>query len=139
MEAQKDRRSHGVDLDRTLATYDEWEGPTVIGKIIPVMEIRVRAWLAMGDRVDIFTARVHPSHGPEQVEASTRAIKDWFFEHFGVEPIVTCQKDPHWEDIWDDKTVQVIPNTGDRADGIVDVDLSEKPDGMGEYLCGGGK
>ena len=130
--------SHGVDLDSTLATFDEWEGPEVIGELIPRMGIRVRAWLAMGDRVDIFTARVHPSHGPEEVEIGTRAVKKWFVDLFGVEPIVTCQKDPEWEDIWDDKTVQVIPNTGERADGVVDVDLeTDEADGMGEYLCGG--
>lgn len=125
--------SHGVDLDSTLATYTEFKGNDVIGEPIERMVTRVRKWLANGDRVDIFTARVHPSHGPEEVEVGTRAVKKWFFDLFGVEPIVTCQKDPEWQDIWDDRTVQVIPNTGERADGVVDVEL-EEPDGMGEFL-----
>ncbi len=131
-------KKHGVDLDRTLATYDEWIAPDVIGKPIPLMVERVKRWLADGDRVDIFTARAHPSHSPEEVESATRAIKEWFENLFGVEPIVTSMKDPEWDDIWDDKTVQIIPNTGERADGIVDIELGEGPDGMGEYLCGRG-
>jgi len=125
--------SHGVDLDKTLAQDDGLIAPDVIGEPVPLMVERVRRWLAKGDRVDMFTARVHPSHGPEEVEIASRAIKEWFVGLFGVEPIVTCQKDPAWEDIWDDKTIQIIPNTGERADGVVDVEL-DKPDGMGEYL-----
>ena len=140
MEEQDDRRIHGVDLDRTLATYDEWEGADVIGEPIPLMVERVKAWIANGDRVDIFTARVHPSHGPEQVEVATRAIKEWFSSLFGVEPIVTCQKDWQWEDYWDDTAVRVVANTGMVSDGKdVDEPLVEQADGMGEYLCGGSK
>jgi hypothetical protein len=125
--------SHGVDLDCTLATYEEFVAPDVIGEPIPLMVERVRQWLENGDRVDVFTARAHPSHGPEQVEKETRVIKKWFYDVFGVEPIVTCQKDPQWEDIWDDKTVQVIPNTGMRADGIEDVEI-DRSDGIGGFL-----
>jgi hypothetical protein len=33
------------------------------------------------------------------------------------------------------KTVQVVPNTGERADGIKDVDVTiESVDGIGEFL-----
>jgi len=126
--------SHGVDLDSTLATVGDGPyRPGVVGEPIPLMVERVKRWLAQGDRVDIFTARVHPSHGVEEVEMATRAVKKWFKDLFGMEPIITCQKDPRWEDFWDDKAIQVIPGTGKRADGIVDVEL-EEPDGMGEYL-----
>ena len=127
---------HGVDLDRTLAFYDKWRGPDTIGEPIPLMVERVKKWLLAGDRVDIFTARVHPSNGSDTI-VSTKAIREWFFNIFGVKPIVTCQKDPIWDDVWDDLAIQVIPNTGRRADGVIDMDMESEADGMGAYICEG--
>jgi hypothetical protein len=129
-------KSHGVDLDGTLATYYDGEyEPGKIGDSIPLMFERVRAWLAAGERVDVFTARVHPSHGPEEVDESMTAIKEWFKENFGVDPIVTCQKDPKWEDHWDDKAVRVVRDKGFISDQTeVDEPLVEDADGIGEFL-----
>jgi len=129
-------KSHGVDLDKTTATYDKWRGIADIGEPIPMMQVRIAAWFANGDIVDVFTARMHPSHGPEQLAEAEKAIRDWYLDVFGQEPReVTCEKNPKWDDIWDDKTIQVIPNTGERADGIKDVDITlEKVDGIGEFL-----
>jgi len=129
-------KTHGVDLDKTTATYDTWKGPEHIGEPIPLMQVRIAAWFANGDAVDVFTARMHPSHGDEETAAAEVAIRAWYMKVFGQEPReVTCEKNPKWDDIWDDKTVQVVPNTGERADGVKDVDVTlEKVDGIGEFL-----
>lgn len=48
-----------VDLDGTLAQYDETTGFPEIGPPVPRMVERVKAWLAYGLDVRIFTARIH--------------------------------------------------------------------------------
>lgn len=105
----------GVDLDGTLAEYSHFEGATVIGKPIARMVARVKRWLEEGKTVKIFTARV--SHGPTEVEIVRRAIQSWCTEHIGRPLEVTNQKDWNMIELWDDRAVQVIPNTGIRADG----------------------
>ena len=122
----------GVDLDSTLAHYEEWVAPDVIGEPIPLMAERVKHWLAVGDVVDVFTARVHPSHGETDVALARGAVQEWFWKHFGASVTVTCMKHPEWADYWDDRAVQVIKNTGVRADGKVEAVC----DGIGEFVCG---
>lgn len=39
----------GVDLDGTLAEYDEWRGIDHIGTPIEPMAARVRRWIAQGE------------------------------------------------------------------------------------------
>ena len=100
----------GVDLDGTLAEYYGWKGPGDIGKPIEVMVLRVLRWLAKGKVVKIFTARAFlPSQIPP--------VKAWCKEHLGCELPVTCVKDFGMYELWDDRAVQVIPNTGERVDG----------------------
>jgi hypothetical protein len=100
----------GVDLDGTLAYYDVWRGPAHIGNPIPKMLNRIKAWRAAGTTVKIFTARADL---PEAVSA----IQDWCLEHVGEILEVTATKDLAMIALWDDRAVQVIPNTGDRVDG----------------------
>jgi hypothetical protein len=71
-------KTHGVDLDKTTATYDTWKGAEHIGEPIPLMQVRIAAWFANGDIVDVFTARMHPSHGEEQLVEAERAIRAWY-------------------------------------------------------------
>lgn len=113
----------GVDLDGTLAHYDEWVAYDVIGEPIPAMVERVRAWIAEGREVRIFTARVDASYGKilecrktgrtysrEDVE---RAIRRWLADRCSLPPLaVTCVKDYAMIELWDDRCVQVVPNTG---------------------------
>lgn len=107
----------GVDLDRTLAFYDGWEGELVIGEPIPLMLNRVKAWVAEGREVRIVTARVAPgsfnedgsSHNIAEVRS---AIEDWCEKHVGVRLQVTNEKDNHMYQLWDDRAIQVEPNTG---------------------------
>ena len=112
----------GVDLDRTLAKYEEWKGETHIGEPIPLMVERVKKWLADGIEVRIFTARVARNSlnldgSLYDVSNIRTAIQDWCYEHVGARLQVTCQKDYAMIELWDDLAVGVIPNTGERQDG----------------------
>lgn len=97
----------GVDLDGTLAMYDGWVGPAHIGAPVPVMVERVKRWLSEGREVKIFTARV--THADESVY---RAVRNWCQEHIGQVLPVTNVKDFAMIELWDDRAVQVEPNTG---------------------------
>lgn len=103
----------GVDLDGTLAHYEGWRGEEHIGKPVPAMLDRVKRWLAEGRYdVKIFTARVSTTDVMEHLTVS-RAIKAWCREHIGVELEITHKKDYAMVELWDDRCVQVIPNTGE--------------------------
>jgi hypothetical protein len=99
---------HAVDLDGTLAHYESFEGPTVIGEPVPAMVERVKGWLRAGEPVKILTARVADDPGGE----ARRAIEDWSLQHLGRVLEVTNQKTPDMLDMWDDRAVQVRANTG---------------------------
>ena len=102
----------GVDLDGTLAKYDGWQGADHIGEPIGPMLERVKAWLAKGQAVKIFTARVCIDR-----EAVVAVIDAWCMKHFDQVIEVTNTKDYGMIELWDDRAVQVIPNSGKRADG----------------------
>lgn len=99
-----------VDLDGTLAHYDGWKGIGHVGEPIAPMLDRVKTWLADGMSVRIFTAR---AVGPDAVVH----IQDWTEKHTGFRLEVTNVKDFGMIELWDDRAIQVVPNTGDRADG----------------------
>lgn len=104
-----------VDLDGTLAHYDEWRGPEHVGAPIQPMVDRVRQWLSEGRDVRIFTARCGPQDpalGPGLAQA---AIEAWCLEHIGAVLPITCQKDYGMVEQWDDRAVQVESNTGRRV------------------------
>lgn len=100
----------GVDLDGTLAKYDGWVNELHIGDPVPDMLFRVKKWVADGVRVRIMTARYW--HGPRVHEA----IQDWCEKHGLPRLEVTCQKDYAMRELWDDRAVQVVPNTGKRVE-----------------------
>lgn len=100
----------GVDLDGTLAHYEGWQGIDNIGAPVPRMVERVKRWLAEEREVRIFTARVS---APSEKAAVIAAIDKWCEEHIGVRLPVTCEKDFGMIELWDDRVVQVIPNTGE--------------------------
>ena len=113
----------GVDLDGTLAFYDSWKSPDHIGEPIPLMADRVRKWLEQGREVRIFTARVDGGEAAlsmgepagekfRDIERVRSIIQDWTEKHFGVRLPVTNQKDFGTIELWDDRCVQVQPNTG---------------------------
>lgn len=106
----------GVDLDGTLAEYHEWS--MRIGKPIPLMAERVKAWLAQGIEVRIVTARVgRPEPGrvldtPEKIEEIRKTIENWCERHLGQRLKVTNEKDFGMLELWDDRAIQVESNTG---------------------------
>ena len=105
-----------IDLDRTLADGSVVDvnnyRSDLIGNPIALNVERVKAWLAAGRKVVIFTARVHPRYGLAEVVIAEKAIKEWCIEVFGVELEVTCMKDPLFCEIWDDRSISIEPDTG---------------------------
>jgi len=118
----------GVDLDGTLAEYHGWVSVEHIGPPVPAMLERVMRWIAEGKDVRIFTARVDggtvalnmgntAGEDFKNVDKVRGIIENWCLQHIGCVLPVTCQKDYGMIELWDDRCVQVIPNTGERADG----------------------
>lgn len=127
-----------VDLDGTLAEYSHWHSPEHIGAPIPKMIERVKRWLEKGKDVRIFTARHFPLGlnyaeliGPDkefatweelmqrvlEAKIADEAIDNWGICQFGKTLPITCTKNFKMYEQWDDRAIQVIPNTGERADG----------------------
>lgn len=106
----------GVDLDGTLAEYDGWKGPSHIGKPIPAMLNRVKEWIAKGIEVRCFTARA--------VSSEFIFVRAWLDLH-GLESVgITNVKDKAMIELWDDRAVGVIPNTGITHESGVALHLS---------------
>lgn len=105
----------GVDLDGTLAEYHGWNPE--IGDPIPKMVKRVKKWLSQGRDVRIFTARVSrfPDTTDEHVAEVRKKIEVWCEEHLGVVLPITNVKEHGLVELWDDRAVQVIKNTGKRV------------------------
>jgi hypothetical protein len=97
-----------VDLDGTLAEHHGGLGD--IGAPIEPMRQRVLAWLTKGYEVRIFTARA-------EYEDQVSMVQAWCELHLGQRLAVTRTKDFAMTMLWDDRCVQVVPNTGQRADG----------------------
>lgn len=108
----------GVDLDGTLAHYTSWVHHAEIGEPIAPMVARVKGWLAEGHTVKIFTARMSVEDPAMRLEISA-AIYKWTNEHVGEPLDATCVKDLNMIELWDDRAVQVITNTGEPAVGYV--------------------
>jgi hypothetical protein len=100
---------HAFDLDGTLAIDDEPKNHNYIGPAIPSMIERVHKMLDDGENVEIFTARVYP--GKHSTPEFT--IRQWLYFN-GLPPSlnITCLKHRKIAYIWDDRAIQVIPNTG---------------------------
>jgi hypothetical protein len=103
-----------VDLDGTLAMYDSSADPGHIGKPIPLMVQRVKAWINDGYEVRIFTARAcRASYRSERERSDViLLIQDWCMQHIGYRLEVTNEKDFRMIELYDDRCVQVQPNTG---------------------------
>lgn len=105
----------GVGLDCTLAEYTSWKGADHIGPPVHLMCARVRGWVLRGYDVRIFTARVSHDGSEKRIqeaEIAREAIKQWCLKHVGVILPVTNVKDYAMIELWDDRCVQVEPNTG---------------------------
>ena len=105
----------GIDLDGTLAEYDGFKGPGIIGEPVPRMVKLVKKFLAEGQEVRIFTARVYSNGSPNRTadaRIAYEAILTWTEKHIGVPLKATCVKDYSMWVLYDDRAKQVVPNTG---------------------------
>lgn len=107
----------GVDLDGTLAEYHGWQGIDHIGLPVPYMIQRVQEWLEQGKDVRIFTARASGDVADRDAQIVRDTINKWCLQHLGKILPITNVKDFEMIELWDDRAVQVVPNTGLRADG----------------------
>ena len=125
----------GVDFDGTLAKYGTWAGAAHCGEPIAPMVERVKRWLSEGRTVRIFTARVHPLdrcvmpdevftvavgpgtivHRLDEAKLAVMSIRAWCREHIGQVLPITNVKDYGMIELWDDRAVQVRPNTGEAV------------------------
>lgn len=109
----------GVDFDGTLATYYGWRDDGALGDPIGPMVDRVKRWRADGIEVRVFTARAgHSDAGVN--EEQREKITAWCLQHLGEALPITNMKDHKMIELWDDRAVQVVLNTGARADGQIE-------------------
>lgn len=101
----------GVDLDGTLAYYDHWRGDDHIGKPIPLMVRRVKELIAKDYTVKVFTARMYDPGGRDMA-AINKLIGDWTLQHIGTRLQATNVKDFAMIQLYDDRAIQVVLNTG---------------------------
>lgn len=109
---------YGIDFDGTLVTYLGDRDITKVGEPVGLMVDRVRMWLAEGKAVKIFTARVNDEcYCLADIFISEKIINEFCLKHFGVILPITCRKDKWMVELWDDRAVRVITNTGYRDNG----------------------
>lgn len=105
-----EREYIAVDLDGSLAHYDSGDfHKNIIGEPIELMLNRVKQWLKEGIRVKIFTARVSDS---DSAKIHIPLIDEWCLKHLGQKLEITCEKDFNMIELWDDRAIQLVPNTG---------------------------
>jgi fructoselysine-6-P-deglycase FrlB-like protein len=115
----------GVDLDGTLATYED--GQKEIGfPIIPMMTL-VKEWVQDGKEVRIFTARAGDS-------AQIPKIQKWLDENGLGGLKITNVKDLAMVAHYDDKAVRVQRNTGNLCFGCSHVQWEMNSRGVGGNL-----
>ncbi len=123
----------GCDFDGTLAVAPSPYDPTAVGAPIPKMVERVKAWLAEGKDVRIFTARV-AYVSPELLVKIEAAIQKFCFDNLGKVLPVTCIKDHDMLELWDDRARQVELNTGVLIRSIPDSSLTSGTDRAMEFM-----
>jgi len=100
----------GFDLDGTLAHYDHWRGASHIGEPIPFVVEKLKQ-LSKKFKIKIFTARVGSVY-PDQIDECRTAITEWCKKHIELELPITSEKDQHMIACYDDRSKQVLSNTG---------------------------
>lgn len=98
----------GFDLDGTLSSTDNpghFEPPYPIGDPIPEMIVVAKNLITSGVTVKIFTARACE-------QCNIAIVQDWAEKHGLGRLDVTNQKDYQLIRFYDDRAIQVIPNSG---------------------------
>ncbi|WP_406706992.1 hypothetical protein [Sodalis sp.] len=94
----------GVDLNGTLAEARTGQGTRIGKPVVPMMQ-RIRRWLSEGRDVRIFTARAATADG-------VRAVQNWLRTQGLPALTVTNMKDSEMLQLWDDRAIRVVKNTG---------------------------
>ena len=103
----------GVDADKTLFEYNSGSFRVdIFGKPIPQMVARIRMHIEDGDEVRLFTARVADPDWESRGKKAWEQISQYLF---GTVLEATNIKDYEMVLLYDDKAVQIIPNTGELA------------------------
>lgn len=110
----------GFDLDGTLAYYTGEHHNYRIGPPIPEMLERLRNLLNSGARVKIFTARATV---PQQIPL----VKEWLRQQGLPDLEVTNIKDFSCIEFYDDRAIEVIPNTGRLANPLRRLVAPDRP------------
>lgn len=116
-----------IDFDGTLATFDGWEGPDHLGEPIPLMVRRVKNFLAQGDEVVIFTARMTYSdkYNTTDQKKTKALIQEWCLKHIGKKLGVTNIK-MSAESLYDDRAFRVVRNTGLTTEEFLDIIIRDE-------------
>ena len=103
----------------TLAHWTGWVEATHIGEPIDPMCVLVSQWIQEGKDVRIFTARASRLNkevmGHRAYQQTITAIEEWCLATFGVVLPITAEKDHHMTELWDDRAIQVVTNTGNSV------------------------
>ena len=95
----------GYDFDKSLA-YQKAHGFLELGRPIAASVMRIKRFIREGRQVKIFSARAN--NGKKAIEE----IQDWL-EDVGLPRLEVTAKKDHWmEKFYDDRAVQLEPNTG---------------------------
>ena len=95
----------GVGLDGTLSIAPEHFRVDHINPPVPEMLKRVKDWIAHGYTVKVVTARA-------SIEGGAEVVKKWLVKNGLPDVEVTNAKDFHMLEMWDDRGVQVLMNSG---------------------------
>jgi hypothetical protein len=112
------KRWIAVDFDGTLATFGcNWQdNPKATGEPVQPMVELVKKWLADGEDVRIFTARMdryHPKYPlPIPLAWVIEPIEQWCVKHIGQVLPITNVKDYFCKALYDDRAIQVEKDTG---------------------------
>jgi hypothetical protein len=133
--APRRRRRWAVDFDGTVSHYTGWKGQLVLGPPIAAMVERIKKWLADGDDVFIYTARLNddPALADAGTPATIAAIEAWCLQYIGQK--LPVKQKAMFEKLYDDHAIQVVQNTGRTLKEEVVRILEEKLDdaaGAGE-------
>lgn len=118
----------GFDFDGTLAKKTHWSGngQGKVGEPIMPMVNKVRQLLKKGKKVKIVTARVCSLSTEKDRKEGERLVKEFCKKYFGKELEVTCEKDYLMTELYDDRAVQVLSDTGITVIGLLNSIISKK-------------
>jgi hypothetical protein len=95
----------GFDFDSTLAMYHDH--PEKLGKPISGVIKIAKSYIKRGITCKVFTARAKDASS-----AQIKRIQDWTQKYLGKRLAVINEKDPFMIALYDDKAIQVEPNSG---------------------------